>query len=466
MNSITRCAFAYCVAIAFVSTDVQGETNRSAETSDNSVTTAEPLFFGAAQIDGKWRIIAPDGKPFFLRGVNHYGDGSHMPWDRDRYADRVAWRRSVRDRVREWGFNYLPPSIGPSAIDPGTIRGERSRANLITRTKEWPAADYSELDFPFTIFLEYPRQYMAGTNLPDVFSPEFAEALDRRCREVCEPLETNRNLIGYHFCHNPPWHPKVPSFDLWIKSCVKPNSHGRKEWVRLMQRIYGSIDRWRETYGIPIKSWDEIESLEDPLRGYISRRKLLADKEAFMKLICEKWYRTYHEAIRKYDTNHLIFGDRNTLHLQPLPPYAISIMSKYVDVLSVNVMGPRRTVYGVLEDATRHWTGPIHLADTGACVYSPGMTRSGYQAKDLMEFETVYSDLMRMGVEHPQVIGFGWCGFYETPPPGARGGLVDVRTGNAIPARMEIVRKWNRWMEQQLAKTSAQRSTTSPSAQE
>ena len=61
-----------------------------------------------------------------------------------------------------------------------------------------------------------------------------------------------------------------------------------------------------------------------------------------------------HDSIRKYDSNHLILGDRNTLHLQPpLQPWAIAIMRRYVDVLSVNVMGPPSTVYVLLEVAAR-----------------------------------------------------------------------------------------------------------------
>ena len=54
-----------------------------------------------------------------------------------------------------------------------------------------------------------------------------------------------------------------------------------------MRQIYGSVDRWAEVYGIPIKSWDDIEELDDPLRGYINKRKHLADREAFMQRICK-----------------------------------------------------------------------------------------------------------------------------------------------------------------------------------
>ena len=406
----------------------------------------ETGYFCVQQRDGKWSLIDPDGNPFYLRGLNHYGDGSGMPWVlEEKYGSQKAWRKSVRNRVQGWGFNYLPPSIGPTALDPNSPKAKEG-SRLVIRTKEWPAEHYADLDFPFTIFLEYPKQYMAGPGMPDVFSDKFAADVDARCREICEPLKSNHQLIGYHFCHNPPWHPQSKSFNQWIDDATKPDSAGRKAWVQLMKQIYGSLDRWRRTYGIPVESWDEIETLDRPLRGYVNERRHLQDREAFMARICEQWYRTYHDAIRRYDTNHLILGDRNTLHLQPLPEYAIRIMSRYVDVLSVNVMGPPDIVYEVLEDATRYWDGPIHLSDTGAGVYAGPIAKAAYTARDLNEFEKVYAGMMQMGVEHPQIIGFGWCGFYETPNPSGRSGLVDVKTGEPLPERLEIIQRWNRWM--------------------
>ncbi|MEM0896307.1 MAG: hypothetical protein AAGJ79_05415 [Verrucomicrobiota bacterium] len=396
--------------------------------------------------DGEMRLLDPAGALFFLRGLNHYGDGTHMPWNLgETYGDKRSWRASLPERLRGWGFNYLPPSIGPSAVDPSTLPPAQRlvRSKRVTRTPEWPPEHFAELDFPFTIFLEYPRQYMAGPNLPDVFSAEFRHAVDARCREVCLPLRDNPQLIGYHLCHNPPWHPQSKSFDLWIDDIVKPGSAAMEEWVNLMRRVYGTIDRWRETYGIPIKSWDNIGNLEQPIRGYVAHSRMLQDRETFMRLICREWYRVYHEAIRRYDRNHLILGDRNTLHLQPLPAFAVQEMKPYVDILSVNVMGPPEKIYPVLEQVTRHWDGPIHLADTGAGVYTGEPAKAGYAAADLGEFEAVYRGLAEIALEHPQVIGFGWCGFYETPHPGGRSGLVDCRTGGPLPERLEIMERWN-----------------------
>ncbi|MEM7013231.1 MAG: hypothetical protein AAF585_17305 [Verrucomicrobiota bacterium] len=140
-----------------------------------------------------------------------------MPWNlEDRYGDAAKWRKALPERLRGWGFNYLPPSVGLSAVDPETLPPEQrmQRNKRVTRTPEWTAEQFAEVDFPFTMFLEYPRQYMAGPDLPDVFSKDFREAVDERCKAVCEPLKDNPNLIGYHFCHNPPWHPQAKSFNL------------------------------------------------------------------------------------------------------------------------------------------------------------------------------------------------------------------------------------------------------------
>ncbi len=196
-------------------------------------TAAASGYYRLDRIAGKWVLLDPQGAPVYLRGLNHYGDGSYMPMNlKARYGSVEAWRRSVVDRHREWGFNFLPPSIGPSEptdevkpplrTDEGTLKWQVD----IRRTPEWPARHYAELAFPFTAFLEYPCQYMAGKGLPDVFSKEFRDAVDKRCREYCEPLRDNPNLIGYHFTHNPPWRHTNPSFHQWIADHTLPHSAG------------------------------------------------------------------------------------------------------------------------------------------------------------------------------------------------------------------------------------------------
>ena len=407
-------------------------------------TEEKPGFFTVAEREGRWAVLDPAGEPFLMRGLNHYGDGTAMPWNRaERFGEPADWRAAAPGRLADWGFNYLPPSIGPTHRDPATVDGPPTRGNLISRAPEWSAADFAAVDYPFAPMLAYPMQYLSPPDLPDVFSDEFAEGLDARCREVCEPLAENPHLIGYHFAHNPPWHPRAKHFDAWVDAMTAPGSAGRREWVELMKRTYGTLDRWRAVYGIPVDSWEAIETLEDPLDGYIDRAKHLRDREAFMRRACERWYSLHAATIRKYDRNHLILGDRNTLHLQPLPGWAVEVMKPHIDVLCVNTMGPAPVQAGVLESVTRVWDGPIVLADTGAHVYVGDPRKSGFPAANEAEYAEIYRSLAEFAAGHPQVVGWGWCGFYEIPHPGGRGGLVDVRTGEPIPQRLEAVRAAN-----------------------
>jgi len=415
----------------------------------NGETIGKSGFYRVVRVRNKWVLLNPADEPCYLRGINHYGDGTYMPWNlKERYVTQEAWRRSVCERHREWGFNYLAPSIGPSAVNPDTIENGMDNKFLTRRTPEWEVGKFVELNYPFAFFLEVPRQNMyAGPPYPDVFSSAFREAVEQKCREQVVPVRDNPNLIGYHFCHNPPWHSSLAGYHQWIRDATLRGSEGRLRWIELMHRVYGSVERWRKTYGIPIRTWDDIEKLADPLDGYVEHGRMLEDKANFMEMICEQWYRVYVESIRKYDSNHLILGDRNTLHLHPLPSYAVRIMRRYIDVLSVNVMGPPDTVYGVLEQVTRYWDGPVLLADTGASIYQEGKEKSAYPVRDIKEYEEIWRGLMEIGLQHPQVIGFAWCGYYDTPLPSSRSGLVDCRTDEPITEMVDIAKKWNMWME-------------------
>lgn len=411
-------------------------------------------YFTVKEIRDTWFLLDPQGEPFYLRGLNHFSDGTHMPHNlKSRYGSLADWRVSVRDRHKAWGFNYLPPSIGP--VEPDNVvvapqpngRGGLRWPTRILRTPEWPAEHYAELAYPFTAFLEVPLQYMAGEGMPDVFSQAFRDEVDRRCREFVAPLKDNPNLIGYHFCHNPPWHSTNPAFTQWLATMLAEGQPARKRWAQLMRRIYGTVDRYRETYGIPIDDFDEIANLPFPLRGYVSEGRGLEDRQAFMERVCEEWYKVYTGAIRRYDPNHLILGDRNTIHLSPLPAYAMEKMRGYIDVLSINVMGPASTFYGVLEQVTRHWDGPIHLADTGAGIYNGRTPKSAYMCRDLAEWEALYRSHMEAGLSHPQIIGMGWCGYYETPA--SRSGVVDAVTDEPRQDLVNVMVKWNAWMERE-----------------
>ena len=70
--------------------------------------------------------------------------------------------------------------------------------------------------------------------------------------------------------------------------------------------------------------------------------------------------------------------------------------------------------------------------------------------KNWDEFDQLYQSYMTSGIHHPQLVGFAWCGYYETPT--SRSGLVDSRNDEPLPEMLGIMRKWNAWMEENYPK--------------
>lgn len=310
-------------------------------------------------------------------------------------------------------------------------------------------------------------EYSANWHRNDKFITEEGHVTDLIAREASQWLEA-RDAQPF-FLYLPFTAPHIPSVEparwLDLYPTVEPRSkrHHAASVTHLDDAISNPLpDPISLKIQFPIGLWQHRALARnsrhpDPgLGGDYHARKATRrrqDKEALLQRICEQWHRLYHDPIRKYDSNHLILGDRNPLHLQPAPaPWAFHIMRRYLDVLSVNVMGPPHLSYGVMEAATRHWGGPILLADTGAGIYAGGRVKAGFQARDLAEFEEVYAGMMNMSAQHPQIIGFGWCGWYETPQ--GRSGIVDVSKEEPIAERLAIVRKVNVWMDQQLKPAS------------
>ena len=65
----------------------------------HSIKAQEKSFFSVKQINNKWHIIDPDGKIFHMRGMLHFGDGTHMPWNLpEKYGSVENWRKSVKQQ--------------------------------------------------------------------------------------------------------------------------------------------------------------------------------------------------------------------------------------------------------------------------------------------------------------------------------------------------------------------------------
>jgi hypothetical protein len=268
-------------------------------------------YFGVDERAGHWWFITPDGEPFFSIGMNHIDSAtlryleSGDVW-RERYGNsEQRWiQEAVVADLRAWGFNTIGWTQEVVIRKPTMHRHSRS---FTYEEYQWADMPYCHL-LPFT----ETHQWEVETRYPDVFSEDFEEWCDYVAREECARMAEDPKLIGYFYVdcpswvHSPPRNPKGP----WYDPKGLETESGRRELFEMAQR----------------------------------------------------YYRVTHDAVRRYDPNHLILGDRYEAKA-PLPDEILRAAIPYVDVMSFQYFS---TPEAICPDLYR-WhelTGkPVLLAD-------------------------------------------------------------------------------------------------------
>jgi hypothetical protein len=240
-------------------------------------------FFTVARRQGRWWFVTPQDRPFFSIGLNHvdpatmrYAENIHI-W-REKYGASVErWlKEAVRPDLAAWGFN----TVGwvQEVVTRGPTNHRHSR-NFTFEEYQWLGVPYCHM-LPFADF----HQWEMETRHPDLSSRDFEDWCDYVARAHCAQLADDPALIGYFYIDCPTW------VHVWPQA------------------------KWKGP-------------LFDPAR--------LATEEGKRALsdMATQYYKVTHDAIRRYDRNHLILGDRYEGRA-PLPEEVVSAALPYVDVLS------------------------------------------------------------------------------------------------------------------------------------
>jgi hypothetical protein len=309
-----------------------------------------PRYFTVAKRGGRWLLISPEGEPFFSLGLNHIDSSAlrqsetiHI-W-RDKYGNSSErWlKEAVGPDLRNWRFN----TVGwVQEYVTSTVRHSR---NFTYEEYQWLGLPYCHM-LPFAQFHQWERD----TRHPDFFSADFAEWCDYVTRAECSRFAGDPKLIGYFYSDCPTW------------------VHDRPN------------NRWRGP-------------VFDP-----ERLKTDAGRQEFSRL-ATKYYQTTHDAIRRYDSHHLILGDR--YEAKALLPTELLLAAKpLVDVLSFQHFG---TPGEVTADFTRfhEQTGmPVLYAD--GCIAEPLADGSKRHSP------AGYAELLRALQSVNACVGLHLCGAY------------------------------------------------------
>jgi hypothetical protein len=305
--------------------------------------------FTLARVDGRWRLMSPQGRPFFSIALNHI-DSSPLRyletasiWSGKYGNSTQRWlTEAVAPDLRAWGFN----SVGWT--QEVVVRGESIHRHSPAFTVE----EYQWLGLPYCHLLPFAEihQWEAETRLPDVFGKDFEDWCDYVARAHCARMADDPLLIGYFYADCPLW------AHTWPKNAWK-----------------GSLAEDRSGGG----------------RG--------------LAAIAARYYQVTHDAIRRYDPRHLILGDRYEA-MAALPDAVLAAAAPNIDVLSFQHFGEPIAVQADLERWHRQTGKPVLVADSARAVAEPdGSMRHDGDG---------YAELLRRVHAVSGCVGFHLCGAY------------------------------------------------------
>jgi len=315
-------------------------------------------YFSLGQRGDRRFFVDPEGRPFWSLGMNHidattlrYPDSGDI-W-RTRFGNSMeAWLQHVREDLLDWSFN----SVG-WVQEVVTINPENHR-----HSRNFTYEEYQWLDMPYCHLLPFAEthQWEVESRQPDFYSQGFEDWCDYVARDHCVRMRDDPKLIGYFYVDCPMW--------------VHTARH----------------NDWKGP-------------LFDPARlDSASGRQELRD-------LATRYYRVTHDAIRRYDPNHLILGDRYEANA-PLPVEVVEAALPFVDVLSFQCFDTPENI----ETKMRTWADlthrPVLVADSAQRCPHPD---TGWPPQtDRANDPEAHGRVLDMLLGIPECVGYHLCGAY------------------------------------------------------
>jgi hypothetical protein len=353
-------------------------------------------FFRVEQVDGRWWFVDPDGHLFFSTASTGIGRGngdSRLRGREDYYA--------ALPPVDKFGSR---PQIGFYAWNLVRRHGAESEANwidlTIRRLESWGLNTIGNWSDE-RLWNAHKKAYVVNLRgwgmetgymgMPDVFSEDFPQIVEKAAAAQCEPRKDDPYLLGYFIANEPPW-------------------PGRESLVVdiILERPASAIQREAKTF---LAGGDTPE-----------RRK------QFIYRAFDKYLEVIDDAVRRHDPNHLNLGLRFG---GSAPPADMLRASKAFDVYSMNVYATSVNPT-VMEEIYLVTGRPILVGEFHFGVPGRGLAAGLVQVRDQAQRGVAYRYYVEQAASHPAFIGSSWFEWVDQPCTGRMDGenynigLVDV----------------------------------------
>ena len=420
-------------------------------------------YFRVAQAGGVWWLIDPDGRKLVSKGVttvqfaqdrirntdvSPYGDAN-----RAKYGSEQPWREAAAKRLVDWNFNTL-----------GAWSDERlAKVEVDGR---WLAhAPTLDIGAHFVAKKGKGQAWLQGL-FPDVFDPDFeAEAL-KVAQDRCGPRKDDRRLLGWFTDNELRWGPDWRGTDelLTMFLALPAGAPGRAAAVATLKQRYGDILKFDEVWKADFKSWEELATggtVKPPVvrkavyaqnqeverkanKDDPNRAAFVADCDAFLARLAERYFRVTHLAVRAADPNHMNFGCR---FAYVPPPPVVESAAKYLDAISFNCYqtDPRKVIesYAVFGKPLIIGEFSFRGADSGL----PNTKGAGPVVKTQADRAAAFEKYVESALASPLIVGYHWFEHADEPKEGrfdgenSNYGVVTIKDDvyEALTAKMKEV---------------------------
>lgn len=289
------------------------------------VTGEATGFFYPKEAGGRWWLIDPNGKAFYMVGTDHVSYRVHWceklgyaPYARNvaaKYGSEEKWADATMARLTDWGFNTL-------SVNHSRLLRHRRFAHIEFLTMGSSFADVDDI-CPKTTW----------TGFPNVFNPKWPRHCDKIARRSCAPNKGDPWLIGYFLDNELEWFGKQwKSGGLFDEAWKKPAQHSAKRaWVAFLEDRLDGVDEFARHWGVEVADFEALLAHVEPRMALTDRgRAIMRD---WARVLAEQYFAACREAILRHDPNHLILGCR----FAGDAPDVWDVAGEYCDIVSFNI---------------------------------------------------------------------------------------------------------------------------------
>ena len=380
----------------------------------------EPSGFFRVEKGDRWWFVTPEGSGFLSFGLNHPN------------KDYVRQPYNIEHWKKQFGVDN---AHGPAFLEAFAAKAFKDIEYFGMNTLGCHALkeDFGKITVPYIQGLFFVRSAYWLVRSPRSFLDVFSDSFKRRCEDVAKrvaaPKRSDPYLMGYTFTNVPiltdldadshgevPWGRFQPAMPTWSRSLrnLGPESAGKDAFVALMRQHYPSIDRFNSVYETNFASFDALRAASD-WSPFVKSDNIddSNDNHAFLLEILDRYYTVACAAVRKFDPNHMIFGDPLNANTPP-PDDVIALICRHTDLIAYQCYGGYDEQHPLLDRWSKLTGKPLFHADSSFSVANEHMPAPiGVVCPDQEARARRFLDVATRSFSRPDFLGWNWCGWMD-----------------------------------------------------